>query len=80
MSFSLIDQFFIFRRLMTRFHEQDLFVRFNVSQASVSRILITMANYLYEMFGSLCIWPSRRIVDQNMPACFKSTYPNTRVL
>ena len=32
------------------------------------------------MFGSLCLWPSRRIVDQNMPICFKSTYPNTRVI
>ncbi|XP_048743288.2 uncharacterized protein LOC125656743 [Ostrea edulis] len=81
MSLSLIDQFFMFMcRVRQGFPEQDLAVRFNISQASVSRILITWANYLYAMFGSLCIWPSRRIVDQNMPACFKCTYPNTRVI
>jgi hypothetical protein len=80
-SLSLIDQFFMFMcRIRQGFPEQDLAVRFNISQTSVSRILITWANYLYAMFGSLRIWPSRRVVDQNMPVCFKCTYPNTRVI
>ena len=53
------------------FHEQDLAVRFGVSQATVSRILLTWANYLYVMLGSLQIWPSHTFIDANMPVCFK---------
>lgn len=77
----LIDQFFLFLcRVRQGFPEQDLAVRFGISQSSVSRILITWANYLYVMLGSLAIWPSRTIIDNNMPECFKDTYPKTRVI
>ena len=58
----------------------DLAVRFGISQASVSRLMITWANYLYCMFGSIPLWPSRAAIDANMPQCFKSTYPRTRVI
>lgn len=80
-SLTLIDQFFMFMcNVRQGFHEQDLAVRFNVSEESVCRILITWTKYLYVMFKSLSLWPSRRTVDQNMPECFKCTYPNTRVI
>ncbi|XP_078320202.1 uncharacterized protein LOC144621262 [Crassostrea virginica] len=78
---SLIDEFFLFLcRVRQGFPEQDLAVRFGVSQASVSRILITWSNYLYAMLGSLPIWPSRSVVNENMPECFRNTYPTTRVI
>lgn len=78
---SLIDEFFLFLcRVRHGFPEQDLAVRFGVSQASVSRILITWSNYLYAMLGSLPIWPSRSVVNENMPECFRNTYPTTRVI
>ena len=67
-------------RIRQGFHEQDLAVRFCVSQATVSRILLTWANYLYVMLGSLQIWPSRAFIDANMPASFKDVYPKTRVI
>jgi hypothetical protein len=77
----LIDQFFMFLcRVRQGFPEQDLSVRFNISQSSVSRILITWSNYLYSMLGSLRLWPSRSVVDRNMPQCFKETYPHVRVI
>ena len=80
-SLSLIDQFFLFLcRIRQGFHEQDLGVRFSVSQATVSRILLTWANYLYVMLGCLQTWPSRTFIDANMPACFKGVYPKTRVI
>ncbi|XP_061162591.1 uncharacterized protein LOC133200491 [Saccostrea echinata] len=77
----LIDQFFMFLcRVRQGFPEQDLAVRFNISQPSVSRILITWSNYLYTMLGSLPIWPPRCVIDSNMPKCFKESYPHVRVI
>ncbi|XP_063077454.1 uncharacterized protein LOC134467525 [Engraulis encrasicolus] len=76
-----MDQFFLFLCCLRQgFAEQDLAVRFGVSQSTVSRICVTWANYLYFMLGSLPIWPSKATVDECMPTCFRNTYPDTRVI
>uniref|UniRef100_A0AAY5KP50 DDE Tnp4 domain-containing protein n=1 Tax=Esox lucius TaxID=8010 RepID=A0AAY5KP50_ESOLU len=78
---AVIDQFLLFLcRLRQGFPEQDLAVRFDVSQSTVSRVCVTWANYLHFMLGSLPIWPSRETVNELMPPCFQSTFPLTRVI
>ena len=48
--------------------------------STVSRIILTWANFLYFMFGQIGIWTSKVQIDQNMPKCFKETYPCTGVI
>lgn len=80
-SLSLSDQFFLFLcRLRQGFLVQDLAIRFNVSQATVSRICITWINFMYYMLGSIPIWPSRETVNELMPQSFRDTFPRTRVI
>ncbi|XP_030070829.1 uncharacterized protein LOC115477858 isoform X2 [Microcaecilia unicolor] len=80
-SLALIDQFFLFLcKVRQGFLEQDLAVRFNVSQCTVIRVVITWANYLHFMLAPSLQWPSREDIDKDMPACFQATYPHTRLI
>ena len=77
----LVDELFLFLcRLRAGLLEQDLAVRFNCSLATVSRKIVTWANFLYFTLGRIPIWLSRETVDKYMPDCFKELYPNTRVI
>lgn len=67
-------------RLRLGLFEQDLAYRFGISQMSVSRIVMTWVNFCYCKFKELQIWPSRTIVDANMPLIFKELYPSTRCI
>lgn len=80
-SLCLFDQFFLFLcRVREGALEESLAERFHVSQSTVSRIVITWANYLFFMLGSLPIWLHRSAVNAMMPLCFKDTFPRTRVI
>ena len=80
-SLPLVDQFFMFLvKIRLGLFHQDLGCRFNVSQSTVSRIIITWANFMYFQLGSIPIWPSREKVDKYMPECFTDLYPTTRVI
>ena len=58
--------------------ERDLSHIFNVSVSTVSDVVITWANYLYILFGSLPVWPSKVKVKQHLPESFKGRYENVR--
>ena len=80
-SLSTVDQFFLFLcRIRLGLFEQDLAIRFAISQTSVSRILITWSNYLYFMLSSIPVWASYTIIDSSMLHFFKDTCPSTRVV
>ena len=62
------------------FLAEDLSVRFNIHRSSVSRKIITWANYLYFLLGSINIWPNRETILKHMPQDFKRLYPKTRII
>ena len=75
------DQIFMFLcKIRQAFFVLDLADRFKVSISSVSRYLITWANFLYFTLGVIPIWPSKEMVIAFMPDCFKQEYPSTRVI
>ena len=37
-------------------------------------------NFIYFKLGCVPIWPTKDIVIETMPECFRDTYPNTRVI
>lgn len=77
----LIDELFMFLcRLKVGLLEQDLSVRFNCSVSTVSRKIVTWANFLYFALGSIPIWLPRDTIQELMPECFKTMYPRTRVI
>ena len=77
----LIDELFMFLcRLRVGLLEQDLSVRFNCSLPTISRKIVTWANFLYVVLGTIPIWLPRNDIDELMPDCFKELYPNKRVI
>ena len=60
--------------------EQDLAFRFQVSQSTVSRILVAWINFLFVKFKEVPIWPSREVVNEFMPITFRTLYPKTRCI
>ncbi|XP_062583702.1 uncharacterized protein LOC134245437 [Saccostrea cucullata] len=80
-SMLLIDELFMFLcRLKCGLMAQDLGVRFNCHVSTVSRKIITWANFLYFILGSINIWPSKEHIYEKMPQSFKLFYPSTRVI
>ncbi len=68
-------------RLKCNLDVQDLAFRFNVSTATVSRIVITWIQLLYVKFKSLAayMFPTREKIRRHLPSCFKG-YKNLRII
>lgn len=80
-SLHLIDEFFLYCcRVSAGLKEKMLADIFKVSLSTVSRIIITWANYLYLILGSLPIWMSRQDVNSTMPEKFRQFCPEVRVI
>ena len=58
--------------------EHDLAHRFDVSVSTVSYMVVTWANYLYILPGSLPVWPLKEKIKEHLPDSFKGKYENVR--
>ena len=64
----LLDELFLtLARLRAGLFEQDLANRVNISQSTVSEILITWINFIYFKLKEIPLWPPRDLVQMNMP-------------
>ena len=76
-----LNEFFLtLCRIRLGLLEQDLAIRFQVSQPTVSRIVMGWINLLYVKFKEVPIWPSREAVNKFMPITFRMLYPTTRCI
>ena len=53
---------------------------FCVSTTTCSEIFNKWIDYLEPKLSFLLVWPSREIIDNEMPDVFKEMFPNTRVI
>ncbi|CAM4805745.1 unnamed protein product [Rotaria magnacalcarata] len=89
------NQFFLFMiRLRRATEEHEIAIFFNISQSTVSRIIIAWTRFVYSVVSSISIWPSKTQVQQNLPFEMKkkilhnpqaqqdtwSTYKNTNTV
>ena len=74
-----IDQLWAFlTRVRLGLFERDLAHRFDVSVSTVSDVVVTWANYLYILLGSLPVWPSKEKIKEHLPDSFKGKKENVR--
>lgn len=74
------ELFITFCRLRQGFAEEHLAHLYGISQATISRIIITWVNLLYLRLKDVPMWPSREKVNKHMPGQFKEKYPSTRII
>uniref|UniRef100_A0A8C6T736 THAP-type domain-containing protein n=1 Tax=Neogobius melanostomus TaxID=47308 RepID=A0A8C6T736_9GOBI len=76
-----IDELFLFLSyLSTGCTQRELGHRFNIHRATVSRIIVTWANFLYSLLGSVCTWMSPAAVKASLPQDFHGSYSDTHVV
>ena len=76
-----MDEFFLLLiRLRLGLFEQDIAYRFDISQSTVSRIIMTWTNLLYHQLKQIPLWPPKALTISNMPKIFLDKYPSTRVI
>jgi len=75
-----IDEFFmVMMRLRLGLLQEHLADIFRVSESTVSRIMNTWINFLYDNCKSLVTWPTREQIVCNLPKLFTG-HPDTRIV
>jgi hypothetical protein len=55
-------------------------VYFNISQTTVSRIVISWTRFVYSVVSSIDLWPSKDQIQEALPFEMKKNYPSVRVI
>ena len=70
-SLSMLDEYFLtLVRLRHAFPEEHLAYLFKVSRSTVSRIFLSWINLLYFELGSIPIWQSKDLIEENYAHSF----------
>ena len=72
--------FLVLCRLKVGLLEEDLSLRFGVSQSVVSQIINTWIKFIYFRFKELDVFPSKEIVKLHLPECFCKKYSTTTLI
>ena len=70
----------VLTRLRVGMLEQDLAVRFELSQSHVSRIITTWVNAMFHRFKEVEIWPMREQAFANLPEKVREFCPTLRCM
>ena len=62
------------------FPEEHLASLYDVSQSTISRIIITWVNILYLKVKDVPMWPSRELVDKYTAEQFQEKFPSNGVI
>ncbi|XP_069119303.1 uncharacterized protein, partial [Argopecten irradians] len=80
-SLSAENQFFLTMiKLRQGSEDFELSEKFNISETTVSKVIITWINFMYFQLKELPIWPARDTVTEHMPVDFKKKFQSTRVI
>ena len=60
--------------------DQELTLKFHVSQSTISENTITWVNFLYSVLGYQPLWASSKQVQNALPSAFKQRYHAIRVI
>ncbi|XP_061196676.1 uncharacterized protein LOC133204949 [Saccostrea echinata] len=75
------DQFFLVMIKLRQAKEDiELSYLFQVSESTVSNIIVTWINFMYFQLKEINIWPSRSVIDEYMPDDFFANFCKTRVI
>ncbi|XP_062587873.1 uncharacterized protein LOC134249552 [Saccostrea cucullata] len=75
------DQLFLVMMKLRQAKEDiELCYLFQVSESTVSNIIVTWINFMYFQFKELNIWPSRSVIDEYTPDDFFANFNKTRVI
>ncbi|XP_062586724.1 uncharacterized protein LOC134248334 [Saccostrea cucullata] len=75
------DQLFLAMMKLRQAKEDiELSYLFQVSESTVSNIIVTWINFMYFPLKELNIWPSRSVIDEYMPDDFFANFHKTRVI
>lgn len=75
-----IELLLVMMRLRLGLLVHDLAFRFQISEALVSSIFITWIKLMRLELCHLIVWPSKNVIKENLPSCFKTFYPNVRCI